>query len=191
MGEEISQISKQRSTEEDLVEGPMTDVLCASSLVGFCSPHSMKVRGWIQSQEVTVLIDSRASHNFITKSLVTDLQLRFTPTQEFGVLIGNEDEVRASGVCHGLCLQLALLNMVADFFHLKLGASDVVLGFQWLATLGDSVMNWGNLNLQVTLDECKVTIQGDPIVSQAQDSLNSMACTLKREGLCCNSNHLR
>ena len=64
--------------------------------------------------------------------------------------MGNGDKVKTSGVCRGLCLQLAEIEVMAEFFPLKLGTSDVVLGFQWLATLGDSVMNWGNLCLQVT-----------------------------------------
>ena len=58
--------------------------------------------------------------------------------------MGNGDEIKGSGLCRGLRLQLADLTIVAYFFPSKLGESDVVLGFQWLATVGDSVMNWGS-----------------------------------------------
>ena len=95
--------------------------------------------------------------------------------------MGNGDEIRASGVCKDLCLQLAEINVVVDSFPLKLGASDVVLGFQWQATLGDSLMNWGNLCLQVTLEGSKVQIQGNPTLSKSQVSLHSLICSLKRE----------
>ena len=78
----------------------------ASSLVGFCSPHSMKVYDKIKSREVIVLIDSSASHNFITEHLVSELKVSHHPTQEFGVQMGNKDAIRASTVCQGLCLQL-------------------------------------------------------------------------------------
>ena len=93
----------------------------------------------------------------------------------------NGDEVKTSGVCRGLCLQLAEIDVIADFFPLKLGTSDVVLGFQRLATLGDSLMNWGNLCLQVTLGGVKVKIQGDSTLSKSQVSLNSLVRILKRE----------
>ena len=95
--------------------------------------------------------------------------------------MGNGDEIRASGVCRDLCLQLAEINVVIDLFPLKLGAFDVVLGFQWLATLGDLLMNWGNLCLQVTLEGAKVKIHGDPTLSKSQVSLHSLVRTLKRE----------
>ena len=166
----------------ELADGPITAVLCISSMVRFCPPHLMKVRGKIKSREVIVLIDSGASHNFISEHIVSELQLRCDPTQKFGVQMGNGDEVKTSRVCRGLCLQLAEIDVIADFFPLKLGTSDVVLGFQWLATLGDSVMNWGNLCLQVTLGGVKVKIQGDPALSKSQVSLNILVRTLKREG---------
>ena len=68
------------------------------------------------------------------------------------------------------------------FFPSKLGASDVILSFQLLATLGDSMMNWGNLCLQFIYDGIKVKIQGEPTLSRSRVSLNNLLRTLKREG---------
>ena len=100
----------------ELADGPTTAVLCISSMVGFCPPHSMKVHDKIKSREVIVLIDSGASHNFISKHVVSELQLRCDPTQKFEVQMGNGDEVKTSGVCWGLCLQLVEIDVNADFF---------------------------------------------------------------------------
>ena len=84
-------------------------------------------------------------------------------------------------MCRGLRLQLAEITVVTDFFPL-LGAFDIVLGFQWLATRGDSMMNWGNLCLYVEMEGRKVTIQGDLTLSRAQVSLHSMVRIIKKEG---------
>ena len=102
-------------TGEELADSPVSAALCVSSLVGFCSRHSMKVLGKIMSREVVVLIDSSTPHNFISIDLVLELQIRCTPTNEFRVRMGNGDEIRASGVCRDLCLQLSEINVVIDF----------------------------------------------------------------------------
>ena len=86
-------------------------------------------------------------------------------------------------MCWDFCLQLAKIDVVVDsfFFPWKLGASDIVLGFQWLANLGVLLMNWGNLSLQVTLEGVKVKIQDDPTLSKSQVSLHCLVRTLKCE----------
>ena len=66
---------------------------------------------------------------------------------------------RALRLCRDFCLQLTKIDVVVDsfFFPWKLGASDIVLGFQWLANLGVLFMNWGNLSLQVSLEGVRVS----------------------------------
>ena len=79
--------------------------------------------------------------------------------------MGNGDEVRVSWVCRGLhwlCLMMSWGPMVGHPPDIK--------------------KNWGSLSIRVKLVQHKVTIQVDPILSQAQVSLNSMARTLQREG---------
>ena len=44
--------------------------LSLNSLMGFTSSHTMKVKGFLGAQEVVILIDSGASHNFIASKLV-------------------------------------------------------------------------------------------------------------------------
>ena len=122
--------------EVELADGPTTAVLCISSMVGFCPPHSMKVRGKIKAREVIVLIDSGASHNFISEHIVSELQLRCDPTQKFGVQMGNGDEVKTSGVCRVLCLQLAKIEVMADFFSLEVGHLRCSLGFSMVGNVG-------------------------------------------------------
>ena len=44
--------------------------LSLNSVVGLTPPQTMKVKGEIAGQEVVILIDSGASHNFIVANLV-------------------------------------------------------------------------------------------------------------------------
>lgn len=72
------------------------------------------------------------------------------------------------------------MEIVADFYQMVLGSTDVILGFKWLATLGETLINWGQLSLQVTVDGRLVKLQGDPSLYHTQMSLNSLQRVVKR-----------
>lgn len=77
---------KEREEKEEVIEGTETGEnsreegdtvkmgevieLYINSVVGLTPPQTIKIRGKIEGQEVVVLIDSGASHNFIASELV-------------------------------------------------------------------------------------------------------------------------
>ena len=129
-----------------------------------------------------VLIDSGASHNFLAATLVEELGIPITPTKEFGVVLGTGTEIRAMGVCRQVKLCFANLEIMADFFPIPLGSSEVILGYQWLATLGESYINWGAMTMRFNLGNTRVQLQGDPSLCKTQVSLRSMVQTIQQEG---------
>ena len=65
--------------EEDVEveEHPHLDSIEVSlnSVVGFTPSHTMKIKGTIGEREVTVLVDSGATHNFIASRVVRELDI--------------------------------------------------------------------------------------------------------------------
>ena len=57
-------------------------------------------------QEVVVLIDYGASHNFISADLVTKLGIPSVDSHNFGVLMGIGLSMRGVGLYKGMVLQL-------------------------------------------------------------------------------------
>lgn len=97
---EIEEEPSDLSTNQ-LVEAPQAAVLFVSTMVGFCPPNSLKFRGKIKSKEMVVLIDSEASDNFISKTLVKDLGLTRLSTRDFKVQMGNGDKVSSTKYTKG------------------------------------------------------------------------------------------
>ena len=60
--------------------------LSLNSVVGISTPKIMKLQGKVMGQEVLVLIDCGASHNFIPTDLVAKLGITSVGTHCFGVL---------------------------------------------------------------------------------------------------------
>ena len=66
----------------------------------------MKLRGHIGGQDVVVLIGSRATHNFISLSLIPTLGLTIKDGRETGVMLGNGQFDKSFGICRRVMLTL-------------------------------------------------------------------------------------
>lgn len=59
------------------------------------------------------------------------------------------------------------------FLLFELGTTDVILGFPWLESLGDTRTNWKKRVISWKIGPHWVTIVGDPALSREKVSLNS------------------
>lgn len=112
-------------------------------MVGLTHPKTMRLGGRINQNEVTVMIDPGATHNFISLRVVEKLGIAVRGKEQFGVALGNGEAVQGAGVCKSVTLELeGGIEVCEDFLPLQLGGTDVILGVQWLEKLGAVITNW-------------------------------------------------
>lgn len=70
-----------------------------NSIIGLTNPKTMKLKGLIGHEEVVVLIDPGATHNFLSLGAINKLGLEITPSGPFGVSLGNGESIRGMGIC--------------------------------------------------------------------------------------------
>lgn len=135
-------------------EEPHLDVveISLNSIVGLTSLNTMKVKGVFEDQDVVVLIDCGATHNFIAHRVVEKLGLALKETSGYGVIMGTSLSVRGKGICKRIHLFLPNVEVIEDFLPLELGSSDVILGIQWLSTLDAMLVNWKQLTMEFKVD---------------------------------------
>lgn len=68
-------------------EKPMELSACYAE--GLCSPKTLKLTGKIGERSVVVLIDSDASHNYISRRIMEELGLPVTGTSSYPVSMGD------------------------------------------------------------------------------------------------------
>jgi len=107
-----------------------------NALLGHSISQTLRVLGRINSSSITVLVDSGSTHNFIQDRKAKFLGLKVISAQGFHVLVGNSDELSCSAVCKQVPLHLGKHKFLVDLFVLPLSGAELVLGVQWLTTLG-------------------------------------------------------
>ena len=129
-----------------------------------------------------VFINPEATHNFISLTLVKQLEIPLDETEGYGVLLQTEVPVKGEGVCREVQLLLQRVKIVEDFMPLDLGGSDFILGMQWLETLGIIKFNYKTLTMWFKVGESTMTLQGDPGLCKTQVTLKAlMRATKGRE----------
>lgn len=81
-----------------------------------------------------ILIDTRALANFISHKV--------DKTQGFRMEEGNGGVEEGLGICRGVCIRVQDMEITQNFYVLELGRTEVVLGVDWLETLGDIKANF-------------------------------------------------
>ena len=94
------------------------------------------IEGYIKKKKVIVLIDSGSTHNFIHYKLAKDLNCFVYPVPELQVMIADGGTINCSGKCNKINLTMGEYVMNSPMIAVPMGGVDVVLGFQWLQSLG-------------------------------------------------------
>ncbi|CAH1413852.1 unnamed protein product [Lactuca virosa] len=138
-----------------------------NTISGLTPPRTMKVKGDVGGLEVIVLIDSGATHNFLSTRIIRLLGVAVVGKGTVGVKLGNRLMVRSQGTCKGVVLNLPEVQVVEDFLPFDVGGFDIILGIHWLRTLGDMIVNWKELRMQFWDGGRLVTITGDLTLSKS------------------------
>lgn len=145
------------------VEEPESQLLELSlfSFLGIDSPTTTKVRGTVGTTSMVVLIDSGATHNFVTPMFIKKARLQMIVNPNLQILLGTGILVNGMGVCRDIHIELQGLKFVIDCISLELGGVDMVLGVQWLRTLGKCEVDWDSHEWSFKHEDKTVTLLGE------------------------------
>ncbi|XP_077224918.1 uncharacterized protein LOC143858163 [Tasmannia lanceolata] len=153
-GEELVEPEQQISGES---EEPQISV---HALSGSTSHQTMRIRGYIKRQPIIILIDSGSTHNFLDPGTAKRTACEVQKSQPLKVVVADGGKVTSVAECKGLKWVMQGTIFQADVKLLPLGGCDLVLGIQWLATLGPVVWDFARLRMEFTLEGRKHTLRG-------------------------------
>ena len=106
------------------------------ALLGSPSPSTMRIKGRINGHWIVILIDIGSTHNFLDAAILSRLHLLVDPTVSFEVKVVNGDTIMTKGASLDVKVVMQGYNFAVDLNLLPLGDCELVLGTQWLRTLG-------------------------------------------------------
>jgi hypothetical protein len=136
--------------------------------------QTMKFQGTIHGVEVLILIDSGASHNFISQKLVHHMDWPIEDTAQMQVKLGNGVQIGAKGRCKELEMLIGNFKIKQDVHLFELGGIDVVLGMEWLKSLGDTIINWKQQTMSFWESGKWITLKGGGGCKQTSVALQSI-----------------
>ena len=112
------------------------------AIAGVRLSNTMQVHVQLGTTCLVALLDSRSTHNFISDDAaqLTGLPLQLRP--RLTATVTNGERVSCVGVARNAAFSIHSTPFRADLYVMPLAGFDMVLGTQWLATLGPIVWDF-------------------------------------------------
>jgi hypothetical protein len=155
-------------------------VISLNALTGFSAPQTLKLIGYIKHQKVIILVDSGNTHNFIHHRIAQETHCYSHAVNNFQIMISNGGSMKCGGRCENVCLQIGDYHLKSHMFVIDMGGCDIVLGVDWLRTLGPILMDFKYLTMQFDQEGHQYKFQGITIGSPEIISSHRMEKLLKK-----------
>eukprot|EP00253_Pinus_taeda_P002738 PITA_02738 len=146
--EEEEENEQGMSKEEDILQEQTLDkkemnlTISFNALARITTPQTIKIEGHIKKKKVIVLIDSGRTHNFIHCKIAKELNFFLYLAPECQVMVASGGTIN----CHNIKLSMGEYVLNNPIVFIPMGGVDVVLGVQWLQSLGTIAFNFQELS---------------------------------------------
>ena len=107
-----------------------------------------------------VLVDSGSTHNFVDVNVAKRLNIFSYPVANLKVMVADGKRIDGVGKCHKVKLKLSEYETETSFYTVPLGGVDVVLGIEWLRTLGTYSANHIKQFIKFKMDGRRYKLMG-------------------------------
>eukprot|EP00253_Pinus_taeda_P028577 PITA_28577 len=164
--EEEDEKDQERSKEEDILQEKSLDkeemnlTISCNALARITTPQTIKREGQIKKKKVIVFIDSGSTHNFIHCNIAKELNCFLYPALKRQEMVANRGMINCFRKCHNIKLSMGEYVLTSPMLSIPMGGVDVVLGVQWLQSLGTIAFNFQELFMKFSMEGKEVVLRG-------------------------------
>lgn len=130
------------------------------AMAGLHDFRTMRITGAAFGEPIHILIDTVSTHNFLDFECAKRLGCRLEETRPFPVAVADGSIIHSRQMCKEFIWRMQSVLFTTDFMILPMGGCDMVLGIQWLVTLGDINWNFDHLIMGFFYKGKRVTLRG-------------------------------
>ncbi|KAE9621561.1 putative nucleotidyltransferase, Ribonuclease H [Lupinus albus] len=124
--------------------------------------RTMRVTGQYNKKPLHILIDSGSTHNFLDIQRAKTIGCKIEALEPLMVTMANGNKLQISAVVGNFSWTIQHTTFTSDMMLIPLGCCDVVLGIEWLVTLGDITWNFGKLTMNFKVQGRRHVLRGSP-----------------------------
>jgi hypothetical protein len=155
-------------------------VISINALTGFSAPQILKLVDYITHRKVIILVDSGNTHNFIHRRISQETHCYIHAINNFQIMIANGGSMKCGGHCENVCLQIGDYLMKSHMFAMNMGGCEIMLGADWIRTLGPILMDFKDLTMQFDQEGNQYKFKGITVGSLEIISSHHMEKLLKK-----------
>lgn len=131
------------------------------ALLGHLAPETLRLVGRISTHNAVILVDGGSTHNFIQERLVKSLGLKAQSTCSLKVMVGNGNEIECHQICPQVKIHIQSHTFTVDLHVLPLSGADIVLGVQWIKSLGPILTDYNDLSMKFLKNGKMIELRGE------------------------------
>lgn len=180
-GEEDSE-RKDEGNEDVVVDQEVIEEvphILVHAMAGSNHFQTMRVTGTYNKKPLHILIDSGSTQNFLDERVAKKLGCKMVLIKPSSVSVADGNVLVTKPECKHLKWVLQNTKFEGDFKVLSLGFCDMVLGVQWLQTLGPILWDFKTLSMEFTYKGRRHVLRGSMASSFKEVRGKQIAKTLQ------------
>lgn len=153
--EPVEVLLVQGSSEVD----DQSPVLSINAMTGSATFNCMRMIGQSGKKRLHILIDPGSTHNFLDLKVAKETGCSLEPIKAMSVTAVNS-KVVSTYKCSEFSWRMQGYTFTSEIRTLQLDCCDLVLGVQWLITLGPILWDFTNLKMEFNLGKTKHLLRG-------------------------------
>lgn len=117
-----------------------------------------------------MLVDTGSTHNILQPRIANHLDIPHSPIHPFSVMVGNGSRIQCDSFCSNVPITLQTHLFHIPFYLLPIEGADVVLGMEWLKSLGPIGADFSVPSISFSHHNTTITLTGEQLSHPTQST---------------------